>query len=222
GQAEQTVELQVPAEMRFLLALPEDYEQDQQKKWPLMLFLHGSGERGDNFDLVKVHGPPMQIAAGKKFPMIVASPQCPAGKRWQAVTLLALIDHLAAKYRVDQDRIYVTGLSMGGFGTWALAAYAPERLAAIVPICGGGERYWARDVKHLPIWAFHGAKDTAVPVERSESMIEAITKAGGKPKLTIYPDAGHNSWKATYDNPEVYTWLLSQKRGQAAADPTVP
>lgn len=211
-QTAQTAQLEVPAEMSLLLTLPENYE--QQDKWPLLLFLHGAGERGSDLKKVTIHGPPMLIATGKKkFPAIVASPQCPAGKRWQAVTLLALIDHLSEKYKVDQDRIYVTGLSMGGFGTWALAAYAPHRLAAIAPICGGGERYWARDVKHLPIWAFHGGKDTAVPVERSQAMIDAITKAGGSPMLTIYPEAGHNSWTATYDNPEFYKWLFSQKRG---------
>jgi predicted peptidase len=117
---------------------------------------------------------------------------------------------------VDQRRIYVTGLSMGGFGTWRLAAYSPTRFAAIAPICGGGEPYWARSFAKLPTWAFHGAKDTGVLVERSQTMIDAMIARGGSPKLTIYPDAGHDSWTETYSNPEFYDWLLAQQLPKAA------
>ena len=108
----------------------------------------------------------------------------------------------------------MTGLSMGGFGTWRLAAYTPHRFAAIAPICGGGETYWTRRFPHLPVWVFHGAKDTGVPLERSQSMVDALKKAGGEPKLTVYPDAGHDSWTETYDNPDFYEWLLEQKRAK--------
>ncbi|MCA9247710.1 MAG: prolyl oligopeptidase family serine peptidase [Planctomycetales bacterium] len=196
--------------LNYLLALPKNYESNE--KWPLLLFLHGSGERGDDLDKVKIHGPPKLIAAGQELPMIVVSPQCPSGQRWQSVTLLALLDDVAKRYKVDPDRVYVTGLSMGGFGTWGLAADAPDRFAAIAPICGGGEVYWAKQIAHLPIWAFHGAKDRAVPVERSEQMIEAVRKAGGEPQLTIYPEAGHDAWTETYENDDFYAWLLRQKR----------
>ena len=206
------LDTQIQVEMDYLLALPKGYA--ARESWPLLLFLHGSGERGEDLDRVKIHGPPKLIDAGREFPLIVVSPQCPNGQRWQAVTLLALIDDVAKQYKVDQDRIYVTGLSMGGFGTWALAAHAPDRLAAIAPVCGGGEKYWAKQISHLPTWVFHGGKDNAVPVRRSEEMIEALEKAGGTPKLTIYPDAGHDSWTETYDNPEFYDWLLQQKRTQ--------
>lgn len=135
-------------------------------------------------------------------------------RRREPIELVALIDDIGSKYKVDPDRIYVTGLSMGGFGSWRLAAYAPERLAAIAPICGGGETYWTKQFFHLPVWAFHGAKDTGVPLERTQSMIDALKKNGGDPKLTVYPEAGHDSWTETYDNPEFYEWLLMQKRAK--------
>ena len=125
--------------------------------------------------------------------------------------LLAAYDHLAAKDYVDPNRIYVTGLSMGGFGTWSLASFAPHKFAAIVPICGGGERWYARQLSHLPIWAFHGTADQAVPVERTKDMIEALKRTGGEPKLTLYEGVGHDSWTQTYENPKLYEWLLSHK-----------
>ncbi len=196
--------------MGYWIYLPPDYQ--EQECWPLLLFLHGSGERGDDLELVKKHGPPKLIAAGRQFPFIVVSPQCPKNQWWQPVELIALLDHIVATYKVDEDRIYVTGLSMGGFGTWSLAAYRPDRFAAIAPICGGGEIYWAKNLARLPVWAFHGGKDRGVPPERSERMVEAINKEGGNAKLTIYPDAGHDAWTETYNNPEFYQWLLKQKR----------
>lgn len=206
------LDTQVKVHLGYLIYLPKNYE--RKPSWPLMLFLHGAGERGDDLELVKKHGPPKLIAAGKEFPFIVISPQCPKGKWWEPIELVALLDEISSKYKVDPDRIYVTGLSMGGFGSWRLAAYAPERLAAIAPICGGGETYWAKEFPHLPVWAFHGAKDTGVPLERSQAMIDALKKSGGDPKFTIYPDAGHDSWTATYDNPGFYEWLLAQIRAE--------
>ena len=204
------LDVRVKVQMDYLLYLPQDY--DKQEKLPLMLFLHGAGERGNDLQKVKVHGPPKLIAAGKKFPFIVVSPQCREEMWWEPIELMALLDEIESKYKVDADRIYVTGLSMGGFGSWRLAAYAPKRLAAIAPICGGGEVYWTRGFPQLPVWAFHGAKDFGVPVERSQAMIDGMKKEGGQPKLTIYPEAGHDSWTETYDNPEFYEWLLAQKR----------
>ncbi|MBN1853306.1 MAG: prolyl oligopeptidase family serine peptidase [Pirellulales bacterium] len=196
--------------MNYLLYLPEDYS--SREAWPLILFLHGAGERGDNLDLVKKHGPPKLIEAGKEFPFIVVSPQCPKGRWWQPFELAAVIDEIVATYHVDQDQIYVTGLSMGGFGTWALAAYQPDRFAAIVPICGGGEPAMTRLYASVPAWVFHGAKDNVVPLERSEAMVEALRKAGGNVKFTVDPEAYHDSWTTAYDNPDLYTWLLEQKR----------
>ena len=196
--------------MDYLLYLPKDYE--KKEAWPLLLFLHGAGERGNDLELVKRHGPPKLIEAGREFPFLVVSPQCPANRWWDTGALTMLLDELIARYRVDQDRIYVTGLSMGGYGTWSLASQTPERFAAIVPICGGGERYWARSMKQLPVWVFHGAKDAVVPLERSQEMVEALKKQGGNVKLTVYTDAGHDAWTETYNNPQLYEWLLEQKR----------
>ncbi|MCA8989785.1 MAG: prolyl oligopeptidase family serine peptidase [Planctomycetaceae bacterium] len=209
---QQDVQLDRPItiKMGYLLYLPEQYE--QQEKWPLLVFLHGAGERGNNLEQVKKHGPPKLIAAGKQFPFIVASPQCPDRGWWEPVALEALIDELCEKHKVDQDRIYITGLSMGGFGTWRLAAYMPDRLAAIAPICGGGVPYLAREFSKLPTWAFHGAKDSVIPVEQSEVMVNALKNLGGNARLTVYPEANHDSWTETYDNPELYEWLLKQKR----------
>ena len=201
--------VKVPVEMDYLLYLPKDY--DEKDSWPLVLFLHGAGERGDDLELVKKHGPPKMIANGHEFPFIVASPQCKKDQRWEPLPLLALITDLESRYHVDPNRIYVTGLSMGGFGTWSLASFAPHKFAAIVPICGGGERWYARQLSHLPIWAFHGTADQAVPVERTKDMIEALKRTGGEPKLTLYEGVGHDSWTQTYENPKLYEWLLSHK-----------
>jgi predicted peptidase len=201
----------------YLLYLPKDYE--QKSSWPLMLFLHGAGERGNDLDLVKKHGPPKLIAAGKEFPFIVASPQCGKDRWWEPLELAALLDDLVEKYKVDKDRIYLTGLSMGGFGTWSLAAYQPDRFAAIVPICGGGEAMSAKRIAHIPAWVFHGGKDPAVPLDRSQKMVDALKKTGSAVKFTIYPDAGHDSWSERYANPELYQWLLEQKRTAKTSAP---
>jgi predicted peptidase len=204
-------EVIVKVKTKYLLYLPGGYESDK-KEWPLILFLHGAGESGDDLAKVKVHGPPKLIENKKMdFPCIVVSPQSARGG-WNVDTLTALLDDLAAKYRVDKDRVYLTGLSMGGFGTWSLAAAHAERFAAIVPICGGGNPADAARLKDLPIWVFHGAKDTTVPPERSERMVKALKEAGSNVKFTVYPDAGHDSWTATYDDPELYRWLFAQKR----------
>ena len=211
-QQSATLDTRVEVYLNYLLYLPQDYE--QQDSWPLMLFLHGSGERGTDLELVKKHGPPKLIAAGKDFPFIVVSPQCPKSRWWEPLELVALLDEISSKYKVDTDRIYLTGLSMGGFGTWQLAFYAPNKFAAIAPVCGGGEYYWAKQIAHLPIWAFHGGKDAAVPPARSQLMVDVINKLGGTAKLTIYPEAGHDAWTEAYNDPELYEWLLEQRRPQ--------
>ena len=203
-----------PVELRYLLFLPQGHGSTEKKdeKWPLLLFLHGAGERGnDNLDLVKKHGPPKIVDEKKDFPFITISPQCPAGKRWNAQELAKLVDALANTYSADPQRLYVTGLSLGGFGSWNLLAEYPGKFAAAIPICGGGDPATAEKMKGTPIWVFHGAKDTAVPVSKSEAMVDALKKAGGNVKFTIYPEAGHDSWTETYNNPEVYKWLLEQK-----------
>lgn len=213
---QQAVKMQrkVTLEMEYLLALPKDYDKDTTKAWPLMVFLHGAGERGSDINKVKVHGPAKLVEQGKEMPFIVVSPQCPEGQWWsnRGETVMALVDEIAEKYRVDPKRVYLTGLSMGGFGTWSIASTYPNRFAAIVPICGGGQPYLAGNLKSIPVWAFHGGKDPVVPVAESERMVEAVKKSGGNAKLTIYPEAQHDSWTETYNNPELYDWLLKQSK----------
>jgi predicted peptidase len=212
GQQAKALEKTVTAtvKLNYLLYLPEGYGKDN-KKWPLILFLHGAGESGNNLNLVKKHGPPKIVESKKDFPFIVVSPQSPKFG-WDVAALGILLDEIIEKYQVDPDRVYLTGLSMGGFGTWEMAAAYPQKFAAIAPICGGGSMIWTWKLKNLPTWAFHGAKDTVVPLSESENMIKAQKKNGGNAKLTVYPDAAHDSWTETYNNPELYEWLLTHKR----------
>ena len=198
-------------ETPHLVYLPQNYDEDKKKQWPLMLFLHGAGERGEDLEMLKQHGPPQMIARGHHFPFIVISPQCPLGSWWRPADLTILLDKVEAKYRVDAERIYCTGLSMGGFGTWSLAAEQPERFAAIAPICGGGDVRDVARIKDVPIWAFHGAKDDTVPAEMTQKLVDALRDLGASPKFTLYPDAYHNSWGVTYANPKLYDWFLQHK-----------
>ncbi|MCJ8014544.1 prolyl oligopeptidase family serine peptidase [Paenibacillus sp. KQZ6P-2] len=194
----------------YLLHVPEGYDQNSDHKWPVILFLHGSGERGSDVGLVKVHGVPHIVDHDPAFPFIAISPQCPEDSDWHAEkeAVMAVLDEVMEAYHTDPARVYLTGLSMGGYGTWLLAAEHPSRFAAAVPVCGGGNPKKADTLKETPIWAFHGAKDDIVPLSQSEVMVEAVQAAGGDVKLTVYPEANHNSWSETYDNQEVYNWLL--------------
>jgi predicted peptidase len=209
--------------LRYLLSLPAGYAADGDRRWPLILFLHGAGERGAALQKVKKHGIPRVVAEGRvaDFPFIAAAPQCPAESRWtlHLEALTALLDDLQATYRVDPERIYLTGLSMGGFGTWALAAALPERFAAIAPICGGGDRSSVRRLTHLPTWVFHGAADPIVPLTRSAEMVESLALAGGDVRFTVYSEARHDSWTRTYDDPDLYAWFLSHTRRDPAPEP---
>jgi len=208
-------------QMQYLLYLPADYGKTGGQKWPLMLFLHGSGERGTDVERVAVHGPLSLVKQGRNFPFIIVAPQCAEARVWENEPLLQLLDQVETQYAVDPKRVYLTGLSMGGYGTWKLGLQHPERFAALVPICGGGNlidavlgpRDKPAEFKHLPVWAFHGAKDNVVPVSESERMVEQLKKLGAKNvKLTIYPEANHNSWTETYNNPKLYEWLERQAR----------
>ncbi len=199
--------------VQYWLFLPQDYRRNGDQKWPLILFLHGAGERGTDLELVKKHGPPKILEQRRDFPFIVVSPQCPRGEFWSDDALLALLDQVLAQHAVDRKRVYLTGLSMGGYGTWSLAARAPERFAAIAPICGGGMTIWGRRLRNTPVWVFHGAQDPLVPLEESERMVEALRRAGNEQvRLMVYPDAGHDSWTETYDNEQLYQWFLSHSR----------
>jgi len=202
---------------KYLLFLPESYGKKKQD-WPILLFLHGLGQSGDDVNKVKVHGPPKIVETQKDFLFILVSPQCPEGKWWPNETevLINLLDEITSRYDVDTKRVYLTGLSMGGYGTWALAAEYPERFAAIAPICGGGNRILSFRLKDVPVWAFHGAKDRVVPLKQSEEMVNSIKSRGGNAKLTVYPDAGHDCWTKTYNNEELYEWFLKHRKASKA------
>lgn len=214
--------VEVTYELDYLIALPKGYDADEEKAWPVVLFLHGAGERGDDLSKVRKWGPPAMIDKGHEFEAIVISPQCPADSWWEAETkaLFLLLDQVESRYRVDQDRIYVTGLSMGGYATWAMAGQAPDRFAAAVPICGGGTRWQGRRVGRakLPIWIFHGEADNVVPTDETHQMLKHLKAAGhDEAKVTIYPGVGHNSWSATYGDEAMWTWLFEQRRSKPEA-----
>jgi predicted peptidase len=199
--------------------LPADYRRDTTPSWPLLLFLHGAGERGNAIERVTVHGPPKIAPSQPGFPFVVVSPQCPEGRFWNVDELELLLDEVLRQYAIDPKRVYLTGLSMGGNGTWAWATAHPERFAAVAPICGWGDpvRVWLSEeprksgLIRLPIWAFHGAKDTVVPLADSQSMVAAFARLGNKVRLTTYPEAGHDSWTESYANPALYDWFLSHR-----------
>jgi predicted peptidase len=201
------------------------------QKYPLVIFLHGAGERGNDNNVQLVHGVKefANAQAREKFPCFLIAPQCPTGKRWVEVDwsakqhdmppkpseplnwLLALLEQMKKEKPIDTDRIYVTGLSMGGYGTWDLLSRHAEMFAAAVPVCGGGDEAKASVMKGVPIWVFHGAKDTAVIPERSRNMVAAVKKAEGNIKYTEYPEVGHDSWNKAYADPELLPWMFGQK-----------
>jgi predicted peptidase len=218
----------------YLLSLPDDYAARPRTKWPLLLFLHGSGQCGSDVWMVAQHGLPRLLAdpaalnpaeeaaaaqIAKSF--IVVAPQCPGLEVWEDGAVLALLDHASTTLEVDPARTYLVGLSMGAFGAWSIAMRHPERFAALVAVCGGGRvaditsATGARKtaLQQLGVWAFHGARDRVVPLEESERMVAAM-KALGAPdvRLTVYPDAEHDSWTAAFATAEVYPWLLAHSR----------
>ena len=198
--------------LHYWLYLPERYEMSKQQDFPLVLFLHGGGEVGDSLALVKKNGLPREIARGKQFPFVMVAPQNPKNQLWDDALVLTLLNDIIDTYRIDEDRVYLTGMSRGGFGAWRMAIQNPDKFAAVVPVCGGGVPDYARRIKDVPVWAFHGAKDRLIPLSRTVEMVEALLAAGGNVKLTVYPEAGHDSWTETYRNPQLYEWMLQQKR----------
>ena len=224
------------SKLLYRLLQPKNYDAKTKLKYPLVLFLHGAGERGADNKAQLVHGM-ADFAANKMmtdYPCFVVAPQCPTGEKWVDVDwsatkhdmpdkpaspmrlTLQLLDALQKEFSIDADRLYITGLSMGGYGTWDGIQRHPELFAAAVPICGGGDPKLAKKIAAIPIWAFHGDQDNAVKVERSRDMVAAIKEAGGSPKYTEYPGVGHNSWTATYKDPEMYKWLFAQRRKRDA------
>jgi len=204
-----------------LLFLPNRYGSDPAKKWPLILFLHGALERGDNLDLLKKQGIPKVVEVQPDFPFVSVSPQCPDRSTWgrHLSALGLLLEKVLQTYNIDHDRLYLTGISMGGNGVWQLAVRYPKRFAAIAPVCGYGfPSQGFRDnlcvLKDVPVWVFHGAQDLTVPVQASQKLVKALRACGGEVRFTIYPRCGHDAWTQTYSNPKIYRWFLSHSRNR--------
>jgi predicted peptidase len=199
----------------YVVFIPKDY--DGTKPYPIILFLHGSGETKGGMKMPKEVGIGPAIKKREaEFPFIVVIPQSEK-RTWQANSddgkrAIAILDEVEKEYKTDANRQILSGLSMGGFGTWSIAAAHPDRWAAIVPVCGGGNPKDAAAIKSIPCWCFHGDADNAVPVKRSRDMIEALKTAGGTPKYTEYEKVGHNSWDNAYGTDDLYKWLLEQKK----------
>jgi len=210
----------------YWLYVPEDYNKNKAN-YPVVVFLHGLGERGNQLDEVCTHGLPKLIAKGKHFPFIMIAPQCPNDGDmqdekaksfwWKNETVdkvMHIIDfEMARLKRIDKDRITITGLSMGGFGCYKIVHLYPNVFAGVAPICGDDNSHPdKKDIVHIPFWAFHGEKDEVVPLADQQKTIDALKKAGAQVTFTIYDNVGHNSWEQTYVNPKLYHWLLAQNR----------
>jgi hypothetical protein len=202
--------------LQYYVRMPEGAITGSGQKLPLIIFLDGSGSRGQDVS-ARANGPiPDYIKTHKDFPFIYVAPQCPAASWWNDLIpeLDDVFAEVLAKYPVDTDRIYLTGLSMGGFGSWCWSCEHPERFAAVAPICGGGDPRDAARIKDTPIWNFHGAKDWTVPIQLSNDMVDALKKLDARVRFTVYPEADHNSWDQTYSRDDLYSWMLAQKLGQ--------
>jgi predicted peptidase len=204
-------------ESKYVLFVPHKYDGD--KEFPLILFLHGAGERGDDGQLPVLQGIGNAIKFKNKekdFPFFVLFPQAAKNGSWKAggpdaERALAILAETQKNFKIDSKRIYLTGLSMGGGGTWSLAAAHPDKWAAIAPICGGGDPGIAEKIKDIPCWCFCGDKDGPKLLDGCRNMVKALKEAGGEPRYSEFPYVGHNSWDPAYATPELYTWLLSHK-----------
>ena len=200
-----------PVDLNYYLYFPDNYEYSHLE-FPLVLFLHGAGERGSELDSVQKHGIPKMINEGQEFPFITLAPQCPDSNWWSepiyVETLILLVEETIETYRVDDNHVYATGLSMGGYGTLSVAIKRPDLFSAIAPICGGTDAKDIKRLKNVPIWLFHGELDKAVSVENSLLVYEILKPINPNVKITVYENVGHNSWDVTYNNKELYEWML--------------
>ena len=202
-------------DLPYLVYLPDDY--DENRTYPMIVFLHGYGETGpvdgSRVDKVAVHGPFCEVNKGRSFPCIMVGPQCPDTTIWYGCmeSLTAFVNYAIEKYPVDRKRVSLTGLSMGGYGSFLLAECHPELFSAVAPVCGGGVCWYGFRLKDKPVWAFHGDIDGTVPPYESLNMVSAINKAGGHAKLTYAPCVGHGVWYGVYAGNEIFDWLLGHE-----------
>lgn len=201
--------------LQYLVHLPAGVETGAVTKCPAILFLHGSGERGLSLETLNLQQPLLKYSRSHtNFPFIVITPQCPPNQWWQPASLDDLYDEVTAKYPIDPDRFYLTGLSMGGYGSWMLAIEHPDRFAAVAPVCGGGDPQDIERIADVPVWNFHGARDRSVPITRSDEMISALRDGHGRVRYTVYPEGEHAIWKEVYNIDDLYAWFLQQARGK--------
>ena len=202
----------IHAKLHYLAFLPKSYSA-RGAGVPLIVFLHGSGERGTDIEKVKLWGPPAIVEKNPDFPFMVVSPQLAEGEAWHALALKGMLDEVLAKYNVDKHRVYLTGLSLGGYGAWDLASRYPQYFAAVAPICGGGIARLVGNMRGIPTWVFHGKKDDAVPEEESARMVEALKAAGGNVKYTVLPEGGHvDAWVHAYGEAGLFEWFMAQRK----------
>jgi predicted peptidase len=196
----------------YLLYLPKDYSQGKAQ-YPLLIYLHGSSQRGNDLTKLTTYGLPYLVEQGKDYNFIIASPQCPEGKYWSTEDWFdALYKELMAKYRINKRRIYVTGISMGGYGAWQVAVDYPDRFAAVMPLCGGlNDPTQVCRINHIPVWTFHGIKDDIIPIQETERVVSGLQACKGKVKFTRLPDEGH-SIQYLYEKEDIYEWMLKQKK----------
>lgn len=208
----QEFNVKIKVDYKYILQLPENIANNEEL--PLIVFLHGSGERGDSVDLVKVHGPWNFIENHPDYRFAILAPQCKTGEFWDVRKLSLLLDEILVNYPIDANRIYLTGLSMGGYGTWDLAMFDPERFAAIAPVCGSTyrQKLMAHKVKDIPIWVFHGAMDETVPLMNSTKIVEKLKGMDADVQFTIYPYTAHHSWNEAYATEELYKWFLKNRK----------
>ncbi|MGK7397842.1 MAG: prolyl oligopeptidase family serine peptidase [Candidatus Cyclobacteriaceae bacterium M3_2C_046] len=194
--------------LNYLLYKP-DFADEQI---PFLLYLHGAGERGNDLNKLLTYGPPKIIEASGSFPMLMVAPQCPSFSYWDPDLLIELVRETEEQYEVDWRRIYLSGVSMGGYATWKLALLHANVFAAIAPICGGGNPELVYRIKDVPTWVFHGAEDKIVPLQESAIMVDRLRLIGGNVKFTVYPGVGHDSWIPAYEKEPLFDWLLQQRR----------
>ncbi|HEY3390306.1 MAG TPA: hypothetical protein VGK38_12080, partial [Prolixibacteraceae bacterium] len=176
----------------YLAYLPDGYNKSNAKAWPLIIYLHGSSCKGNNLDRLKKYGPPFYLERGMNVDAIVISPQCPSNKNWTAGAWFeSFYKELKDKYNIDPSRVYLTGMSLGGFGTWDIASRYPEYFAAIMPLCGGGQTRMVETLKDIPTWVFHGEVDKKVNLKRSVQMVDALQEIGSRPKFSVLKGQGH-------------------------------
>lgn len=209
--------IEIQVSLDYLLHLPKAYK-DGSEDFPMILFLHGVGARGRDIEKVRNIGLAKALEGKDDFPCIVVSPLCPTDETWVTIVreVQALVDDVMEKYKVDSTRVYLTGLSMGGYGAWHIAEAMPETFAAVAPICGGvvsdlGFPQRLNVLKDTPIWTFHGEADQRVPIACTEEAVNFMTSIGGNVKFTRYPDVGHNCWDIVYGDDDFYKWLLDQR-----------